>query len=177
MAPLLPPLVRPEKLRDALAPGDERIRVFDSTVFLHRDVAGGPYRVESGRSAYEGAHIPGAAFADIPGELSDPDSPFSFTVPSADLFAAAIGRLGVGDGVHVVAYSQDGRGPMWATRLWWLLRYFGFDDTSVLDGGLPGWSAAGGPLASSESRYPEASFTARPAPRAASPPLRRQGDR
>ncbi|HET9081709.1 MAG TPA: sulfurtransferase [Trebonia sp.] len=158
--PLFPPLVSPEELRAAL--GDERVRVFDATVFLRRAVEGGPYTVESGRGTYAPAHIPGAAFADITGELSDPESPFAFTLPSARHFAAAIGRMGVGDGTHVVAYAQDA--PMWATRLWWLLRYFGHDDVSVLDGGLAAWTVAGGPVESGERRYPPASFTARPRP-------------
>jgi thiosulfate/3-mercaptopyruvate sulfurtransferase len=158
---LLPPLVSQEELRAAL--GDERaghVRVFDATVFLRRAVPGGPYQVVSGRPEYTAGHIPGAAFADIPGELSDPASPFSFTVPPAGQFAAAIGRLGVGDDTHVVAYAQDS--PMWATRLWWLLRYFGHDGTSVLDGGLPAWTAAGGPVETGEVSYPAAVFTARP---------------
>ena len=157
---LLPPLVSPGELRGVL--GDERVRVFDATVFLRRAVEGGPYTVESGRASYARAHLPGAAFADIPGELSDPASPFAFTVPSAGHFAAAAGRLGVGDATHVVAYAQDA--PMWATRLWWLLRYFGHDGTSVLDGGLAAWTAAGGTVEQGECRYPPASFTARPRP-------------
>jgi thiosulfate/3-mercaptopyruvate sulfurtransferase len=157
---LLPPLVSPEQLRDAL--DDDRVRMFDATVFLRREVAGGPYQVVSGRESYTGAHLPGAAFADIPGELSDPSSPFAFTVPGAEHFAAAAGRLGAGDGTHVVAYAQDA--PMWATRLWWLLRYFGHDDTSVLDGGLVAWTAAGLPVESGEARYPPATFTASPRP-------------
>ena len=160
MTPLLPPLVAPEELRDAS--GDDRVRVFDATVFLRRAVPGGPYQVVSGRAEYAGAHLPGAAFADIPGELSDPGSPFAFTVPAADRFAEAAGRLGVGDGTHVVAYAQDA--PMWATRLWWLLRYFGHDDVSVLDGGLAAWTAAGFPVESGDSRYPPATFTATPHP-------------
>jgi thiosulfate/3-mercaptopyruvate sulfurtransferase len=158
--PLLPPLVSPEELRDAR--GDGQVRVFDATVFLRRAAAGGPYTVESGRMSYARAHIPGAGFADIPGELSDPASPFPFTVPAAGHFAAAAGRLGIGDGTHVVAYAQQE--PMWATRLWWLLRYFGHDDTSVLDGGLAAWTAAGGPVEPGQSGYPPASFTARPRP-------------
>jgi thiosulfate/3-mercaptopyruvate sulfurtransferase len=158
--PLLPPLVSPEELRDVL--GAERVRVLDATVFLRRAVDGGPYTVESGRERYARAHIPRAGFADIPGALSDPVSPFAFTVPAAEYFAAAIGALGIGDGTHVVAYAQDT--PMWATRLWWLLRYFGHDDTSVLDGGLVAWTAAGLPVEAGESNYPPASFTARPRP-------------
>ena len=158
--PLLRPLVSPGELRGAL--GDERVRVFDATVFLRRAVDGGPYTVESGRESYARAHIPGAGFADIPGALSDPTSPFAFTLPAAEHFAAAIGRLGIGNGTHVVAYAQDIQ--MWATRLWWLLRYFGHDDTSVLDGGLVAWTAADGPVESGESKYTPASFTARPRP-------------
>ena len=158
--PLLPPLVSPEGLRAAL--GDERVRVFDATVFLLRAVDGGPYAVQSGRESYARAHIRGAGFADIPGALSDPASPFAFTVPAAEHFAAAVGRLGIGDGTHVVGYAQDA--PMWATRLWWLLRYFGHDEVSVLDGGLVAWTAAGGPVEPGQSTYPPASFTARPRP-------------
>jgi thiosulfate/3-mercaptopyruvate sulfurtransferase len=157
---LLPPLVSQEELRASL--GDERVRVFDATVFLRRQVPGGPYQVVSGRAEYAAAHLPGAAFADIPGELSDPASPYAFTVPPAERFAAAIGRLGVGDGTHVVAYAQDT--PMWATRLWWLLRFFAHDDVSVLDGGLAAWTAAGGPVVAGEVTYPAGVFTARSRP-------------
>src|ERR1700674_5759893 len=144
--PLLPLLVSPEVLREAL--GDERVRVFDATVFLRRAVDGGPYTVESGRESYTRAHIPGAAFARA--------SPSAFPLPAAEHFAAAAGRLGIGDGTHVVAYAQDS--PMWATRLWWLLRYFGHDDTSVLDGGLEAWTAADGPVEAGEVTYPAAAF-------------------
>src|SRR6266536_3208660 len=59
-----------------------------------------------------------------------------------------------------------------ATRLWWLLRYFGHDDTSVLDGGLAAWRAADGPVEPGESAYPPASFTACPRARAPRQPGR-----
>ena len=82
------------RTNSACALGDERVRIFDATVFLVREVLGGPYKAQSGRAHYEEAHLPGASFADIPGELSDPGSPFRFTVPSAAHFAEAAGRLG-----------------------------------------------------------------------------------
>ena len=75
-------------------------------------------------------------------------------MPSAERFALQAGRLGIGDGTHVVVYAQDS--PMWATRLWWQLRYFGFDAVSVLDGGLPAWKASGRPLRSGAAEALEA---------------------
>jgi thiosulfate/3-mercaptopyruvate sulfurtransferase len=139
---------------------DPDLRVFDATVELVRPPEGGPYAVRSGRPGYASAHIPGAGFADIAGELSDPDSPFPFTLPTAERFAAAAGRLGIGPGVHAVVYAQDS--PTWATRLWWQLRFFGFDSVSVLDGGLAAWRAAGLATESGACEYEPAQFIAHP---------------
>ena len=142
---------------------DPRLRVLDATVHLRREVPDGPYTVESGRRGYDEAHIPGAAFADIPGGLSDVASPFPFALPSPERFARAMSELGVGAGTHVVAYAQES--PMWATRLWWLLRYFGFDDVQLLDGGLRAWCRAGYQVSSAPPPRVQASgFVARPRP-------------
>ena len=45
--------------------------------------------------------------------------------------------------------------------MWWLLRVFGHDAVSVLDGGLAAWKAAGHPVESGEVAAAPASFTAR----------------
>jgi thiosulfate/3-mercaptopyruvate sulfurtransferase len=160
MTPSLPTLTDVDALAAVL--DDPALRLFDATVNLIRPPEGGPYTVQSGRAEYEREHIPGAGFADLAGPLSDPDSPFHFTLPSAERFAAAAGRLGIGDGTHVVVYAQDT--PMWATRLWWELRYFGFDAVSVLDGGLPAWKASGRALSDAAVEYPPATFVAQPRP-------------
>lgn len=157
---LLAPLVDADTL--AAHVDDPALRILDATVHLRREVPGGPYRVESGRAGYEERHLPGAAFADLDGAMADPDSPFHFTLPSPERFAAAAGELGIGPGTHVVAYAQEG--VMWATRLWWLLGYFGFDDVSVLDGGLEAWLGKGLPVTDTPPGYPPARFEARPRP-------------
>src|ERR1700760_518202 len=159
MEPLFAPLVDVTTLFEHLE--NPALRLFDATVHLLRPPEGGPYTVQSGRETYEAEHIPGAAFADIPGELSDPVSPYPFTLPSGARFAEAAGRLGIGEGTHVVAYAQDS--PMWATRLWWQLRFFGFETVSVLDGGLPAWRAAGLELEATPVTPRAATFV--PAPR------------
>ena len=54
--------------------------------------------------------------------------------PSEQQFAEAMGRLGIENESRVVLYSNGS--IMWATRVWWMLRGFGFDGAAVLDGGL-----------------------------------------
>lgn len=137
---------------------DPAIQILDATVFLRRQVEGGPYVVESGRATFDRRHIPGAVFADVAGELSDPDSPHRFTVPAPEFFARAIGALGVGEGTRAVVYAQES--PMWATRLWWLLRYFGLPGVRVLDGGLAAWIDAGLPVSSRPSAVRSRTFVA-----------------
>jgi thiosulfate/3-mercaptopyruvate sulfurtransferase len=147
---------------------DPAVRVLDCTVFLRRpvrragEVGGGPYVPESGYASYAPCHIPGAGFADLVGALASPSSPLPFALPSASRFASGMSALGVGPSSSVVLYAQES--PMWATRLWWLLRYFGFDSVSVLDGGLGAWRAAGLPVTSDLTAVPAASFVASPRP-------------
>jgi thiosulfate/3-mercaptopyruvate sulfurtransferase len=37
-------------------------------------------------------------------------------------------------------------GSAWAARVWWLLRWIGFDRAAILDGGINAWKAEGRPL-------------------------------
>lgn len=137
------------------------LRVFDCTTHLRPDPKT-VYRVESGRADYLAGHIPGADFLDLQGELSDSGSRLRFTMPSADQFAAAMGAHGVGPDKAVVLYSATT--PMWATRLWWMLRAFGFDNAAILDGGLRKWKAEGRPLSTEQTHHAPATFIARPRP-------------
>ena len=125
--------------------GDPDLVVIDASVTIELDEETG-YRIVNGRPAFEAGHIPGAAFADLQGELSDSDSDFQFAVPSPDQFAKAMGALGVGDDTRVVIY--DTSNSAWAARVWWMLRWIGFDNAALLDGGLHAWKAEGGELES-----------------------------
>jgi thiosulfate/3-mercaptopyruvate sulfurtransferase len=111
---------------------------------------------EVGRRAYLEGHIPGASFLDVDADLSDLSVPEAgrHPLPSADNFAAAASRAGIGPGVFVVAYGSLGG----AERLWWLLRHFGHDDCAVLLGGIETW---GGPLAQGDEEIAPAEFTPR----------------
>ena len=115
---------------------------------------------DRGRELYLEGHVPGASFLDVERELSVPQQAGTVggrhPLPSAEAFAAAAGRAGIGPGVFVVAYDQGMNGG--AARLWWLLRHFGHDDVAVLDGGIGAWL---GPLRAGEEEIEEARFEAR----------------
>lgn len=136
--------------------GDAGLRVFDATVHL-RPATPGPYRVESGRADYEAGHVPGAAFIDLAADLSDADSPLNFTRPPVARLAGAFGAAGIGAGDRVVLYSTTS--PMWATRVWWMLRAAGFDNAAVLDGGFGKWTAEGRPVETKARSYPPAKLS------------------
>jgi thiosulfate/3-mercaptopyruvate sulfurtransferase len=102
---------------------------------------GGP----PGRELYLEGHIPGAAFVDLDTALAAPPGAGGrHPLPSADAFGEAMRSAGVSGSRPVVVY--DAGNSVAAARAWWLLRYFGHPDVSVLDGGFAGWRAAGLPV-------------------------------
>ncbi len=111
---------------------------------------------ERGGELYRAGHIPGASFLDVDEDLSDlsVEGQGRHPLPSAERFAAAAARAGIGPGAFVVAYGASGG----AERLWWLLRHFGHDECAVLLGGIDAW---GGPLSTGGEDVEPAEFRPR----------------
>lgn len=160
-------LVTTEWLAEELgaAPGDgSDLVVLDCTIFLKMGDDG--YISESGLANFEAGHIPGAAFADLNEDLVDTSGPYRYVVPTPEHFGAAMERLGVSDTSRVVLY--DDNSSMWAARVWWMLRWIGFDRAALLDGGLKAWRAEDRPLESgppAPTPAPPGSLSLQPRPR------------
>lgn len=135
---------------------DPDLVVLDCTVFMELD-SGGGMRAVSGRAQYEDGHIPSAGFADLKGDLCDVDSPLEFALPTPEQFCAAMGKLGVGDDSRVVLY--DAFNSVWAARVWWMLRWIGFDRAALLDGGLKAWTAEGRELSTKPADHSAGKLT------------------
>ena len=140
---------------------DPGVRVLECTVSLYPRPEGG-FRAESGRAKWADGHIPGAGFADLTQELSDRTSKLNYMMPPAEQFAEAMGRYGVGDGVRVILYDRAVN--MWAARVWWMLRAFGFDNAAVLNGGHKKWTVENRPLSTDDGARPARRFIPKPRP-------------
>src|SRR3989304_998323 len=156
---MTPPLVSTEWL--AVRLNDPGIRIADVRCYL--------LNPDQGRQEYLQGHILGAIYFHIDHDLAMPpyQGPGRHPLPTSEKFAAIASSAGIGRRTHVVAY--DSAGGSVAARLWWLLRYFGHENVSLLDGGITRWVAEGRPLQKEiPSRWQPTS--ARPTIRACSTP-------
>lgn len=115
---------------------DPDLRILDGSWHM-------PATGRDAKAEYAAGHIPGARFFDID-EVSDQRSDLPHMAPPPEKFVSRMRALGVGDGHQVVVY--DTVGLFSAARVWWTFRLMGKADVAVLDGGLPAWQRAGGPV-------------------------------
>jgi thiosulfate/3-mercaptopyruvate sulfurtransferase len=121
------PLATPEWLREHLE--DPDLRVIDFRWYL----MGG-----KGKDAYERGHIPGAVFVELEA-VTGREGGGRHPLPTRVQFEKEMQKAGVSSNTKVVAY--DDAGGSIASRLWFLLRWFGHEAQAVLDGGIAAWGA------------------------------------
>jgi thiosulfate/3-mercaptopyruvate sulfurtransferase len=117
-----------------------------------------PTAKRDAKAEYLAGHIPGALFFDID-DIADDKSTLPHMLPSPDKFASRVKAMGIGDGMHVVAYDSEGLYS--AARVWWMFRAMGHAEVRVLNGGLKKWKAEGRSLEDgAPRRRSERHFTA-----------------
>ncbi|WP_169568796.1 3-mercaptopyruvate sulfurtransferase [Sneathiella limimaris] len=127
------------------------IRIVDASWYM-------PGENRDPKAEFEAAHIPGAVFFDID-DIADTDSSLPHMIPAPEKFSSKLRKLGLGDGNRIIVY--DGSGIRSAARAWWMIRLFGHDDVSILDGGLPKWQAEGRAIDDLPTKPIERHFTSR----------------
>ena len=129
--------------------GATDLRVVDASFYL-------PAQKRDADAEYAAGHIPGAVRFDHD-LVADHSTDLPHMVPSPEVFAEAVGRMGIRESDRIVVY--DGPGIFSAPRGWWLFRTMGAQNVFVLDGGLDGWKAQGRPLETSIPSPAPAEFT------------------
>lgn len=141
--------------------GDPNLRLFDCTTRLVADDSGQrPYTARPCLDEYEIGHIPGAGYFDLQKEFSLQDSPYGMTLADPESVGAAFARKGIDNNSRVVLYCR--RGVSWSARFWWMLRWLGFDNVSILDGGHEKWAAENRAISSAPCEYAPSTLKIQP---------------
>lgn len=74
-------------------------------------------------------------------------------LPDTEALATLLAQRGISKHTPTVVYDDEGGG--WAARVLWTLEILGFDNISLLDGGLHAWMASGNELSSGSTDYVE----------------------
>ena len=106
---------------------------------------------------YQRAHIPGAVGLPVHVWIKEVEEGIHVMGPEA--FADLMGQLGVSDDTTVVTYD-DWIGA-YATRLWWVLKYYGHSNAKVLNGGWQRWVSEGRPVTFHQTVVEPGHFTPR----------------
>lgn len=142
------PLISAEHLLDHLE--DPRVKIFDI-----RGVWGGP--PEALPENYRAGHIPGAVYLDWTKELISTAEPLEDAPPpDINQARASFAALGISAEDTVVLY--DDYHHMFASRLWWVMRYFGHNGVRILNGGWDYWKAKGYPVSTEDHRPASGDF-------------------
>ena len=88
------------------------------------------------KKTWQQVHIPNAVHIDYP-MITRVEKPVMGLLPDPGKFSALLASIGVNNHSHIVAYDDEGGGK--ASRLLWTLDAFGFQNYSLLNGGLNAW--------------------------------------
>ncbi|QBI18439.1 sulfurtransferase [Egibacter rhizosphaerae] len=112
--------------------------------------------VDEDTTAYERGHIPNAIAWHWERDLHHPVQRDYIDQPG---LSALLARAGVDDDTTVVLYG--GNNNWFAAYAYWLLKYRGFDQVTLLDGGRKKWELEGRDLTTDVPSLPETDFRIR----------------
>ena len=124
--------IEPNLLKNKI--NDTTVKILDATFYL-------PDTGLNAEEEHQKEHIPNSVFFDI-NRIADPKNPLPHMIPPKDLFSEMMQNLGLNNEDELIIYDNS---PLLSSaRAWFLLRYFGHKNLSILSGGLKNWKKNGG---------------------------------
>ena len=127
---------------------DNNLVIFDCSWFM-------PNEKKDPLNNYKKNHIKGSHFFDID-KISDKNNKSPHMVPSLEYFKKNMKNFDIQKNSKIVTYGSENL--MGASRVWWMLKYFGFKNVYVLNGGLNKWIAEKKPTTNNKSIKKISSF-------------------
>ncbi len=109
--------------------------------------------VDVDTTQYENGHIAGAVAFNWQTQLQDQTNR---DIISQDDLEALLSSLGITPDTHIVLYGDNNN--WFAAYAFWLLKYYGHENVSLIDGGRKKWLDEGRPTTTDVPSYPAASY-------------------
>lgn len=103
---------------------------------------------------YLKTHIDGAVGLDVTTLCNN--TPVEGTLKPASELASIFGKNGISNNTKVVIYCKTGVN---AGRMYWILKYLGHEDVSILDGQMDAWFAARKPITKNPAKPVAVTYT------------------
>jgi thiosulfate/3-mercaptopyruvate sulfurtransferase len=97
--------------------------------------------VSSKLEDYQAGHIPNAVYINGGAELTNPEDSTQGQILTQDALSAVMSKYGINQDDTVVFY--DGINNLWASRAYWVLKYYQHPDVRIYNGGSKKWVADG----------------------------------
>lgn len=136
---------------------DPELRIFDATAHMISQPVG-PSIVKSARADWALGHIPNSAYLSMVDDLCASGQAKPYAFPDARQVSESLNRLGVTQRSRIVLYGAGQTAAI--TRVWWVLRAYGVERVSILDGGWPKWLREGRPVSTDHRVLPLGDITA-----------------
>ena len=127
---------------------NKKLVIFDCSWFM-------PKENRNPKRDFNHGHIRGAYFFDIE-KISNVKSPLPHMLPTKEEFVRKIRNFNIKDNTTIVTYCTEN--IMGAARVWWMFKFFGFQNIFILNGGLSKWIKEKKPISKRKNKHKKSDF-------------------
>ena len=130
-------IISPEELLDCLR--DPDLRILDVSTQLVPSTSGVGYDASGLEQNWADCRIPNSLYVDVIKYLSDPSNTIRFGVPSSGKMMDFVLKYNLNFEDRIILYERSP--SIWAPRIWWILKSYGFKNVEILNCYLDHWVA------------------------------------